>query len=163
MYGWNCDSKNWSQQKGLFLHLMPFISKVWHPSVTTWVMLSTRLLFPKHSILTSSGFKLPLSIESHWALCPDIRVTTGDMNTQCQDKSDGWQLRWSGSNGAVTWYLAKLMDINKSFVAISMISVYDLIRWGWDKMAIILQMTLSNEFSWMKMFEFRLKFHWHFS
>ena len=32
---------------------------------------------------------------------------------------------------------------------------------GWDKMAAILQMTISNAFSWMKMFEFRLKFHWN--
>ena len=31
---------------------------------------------------------------------------------------------------------------------------------GWDKMAAILQTTFSNEFSWMKMYYFRLKFHW---
>ena len=33
-------------------------------------------------------------------------------------------------------------------------------HWGWDKMADILQTTFSTAFSWMKMFEFRLKFHW---
>ena len=32
--------------------------------------------------------------------------------------------------------------------------------WGRDKMAAISQTTLSNAFSWMKMLEFRLKFHW---
>ena len=31
---------------------------------------------------------------------------------------------------------------------------------GWDKMAAISQMTFSNVFSWIKMFEFRLRFHW---
>ena len=31
---------------------------------------------------------------------------------------------------------------------------------GWDKMATIYQMTFSIAFSWMKMFEFWLKFHW---
>ena len=31
-----------------------------------------------------------------------------------------------------------------------------------DKMATILQKTLSNAFSWMKMSEFRLRFHWNF-
>ena len=35
-----------------------------------------------------------------------------------------------------------------------------LTHWGRDKMAAISQTTLSNAFSWMKMLEFRLKFHW---
>ena len=36
-----------------------------------------------------------------------------------------------------------------------------LTHWGWDKMAAILQMTLSNAFSWMKIYEFCLRFHWN--
>ena len=35
-----------------------------------------------------------------------------------------------------------------------------LTHWGRDKMAAISQTTLSNAFSWMKISEFRLKFHW---
>ena len=35
-----------------------------------------------------------------------------------------------------------------------------LTHWGRDKMAAISQTTLSNTFSWMKMLEFRLRFHW---
>ena len=35
-----------------------------------------------------------------------------------------------------------------------------LTHWGRDKMAAIFQTTFSNAFSWMKMFEFRLRFHW---
>ena len=35
-----------------------------------------------------------------------------------------------------------------------------LTHWGRDKMATIFQTPLSNAFSWKKMFEFRLKFHW---
>ena len=35
-----------------------------------------------------------------------------------------------------------------------------LTHWGWDKMAAISQMTFSNAFSLMKMYEFRLRFHW---
>ena len=34
-----------------------------------------------------------------------------------------------------------------------------LTHWGRDKMAAIIQ-TFSNGFSWMKMYQFRLKFHW---
>ena len=38
--------------------------------------------------------------------------------------------------------------------------VHGLTHWGRDKMAAIFQTTFSNVFSWMKMLEFRLKFHW---
>ena len=37
---------------------------------------------------------------------------------------------------------------------------YRLTHWGRDKMAAVSQTTLSNAFSWMKMLEFRLRFHW---
>ena len=39
-------------------------------------------------------------------------------------------------------------------------SVNQLTHWGRDKMAVIWQTMLSNAFSWMKMLEFQLKFHW---
>ena len=35
-----------------------------------------------------------------------------------------------------------------------------LTHWGRDNMAAISQTTLSNAFSWIKMLEFRLKYHW---
>ena len=35
-----------------------------------------------------------------------------------------------------------------------------LTHWGRDKMAAISQTTHSNAFSWMKMYAFRLRFHW---
>ena len=35
-----------------------------------------------------------------------------------------------------------------------------LTHWGRDKMAAALQTTFSNAFSWVKMYEFWLKFHW---
>ena len=35
-----------------------------------------------------------------------------------------------------------------------------LTHWGRDKIDAISQTTFSNTFSWMKIFEFRLKFHW---
>ena len=38
--------------------------------------------------------------------------------------------------------------------------IFLLTHWGRDKMAAISQTTLSNAFSWMKMYEFRLTFHW---
>ena len=49
-----------------------------------------------------------------------------------------------------------------SFVvhAITQLIGMALTHWGRDKMAAISQTTLSNAFSWMKMLEFRYKFHW---
>ena len=38
--------------------------------------------------------------------------------------------------------------------------VFFLTHWGRDKMAAVSQTTLSNAFSWMKMLECRLRFHW---
>ena len=43
---------------------------------------------------------------------------------------------------------------------VSLIFSY-LTHWGRDKMAAISQTTFSNVFSWMKTYEFRLRFHWH--
>ena len=34
-------------------------------------------------------------------------------------------------------------------------------HWGWDKMAAISLTTFSNAFSWIKMYEFSLRFHWN--
>ena len=39
--------------------------------------------------------------------------------------------------------------------------IADFTDWGRNKMAIILQMTFSNTFSSMKMFELCFRFHWH--
>ena len=41
--------------------------------------------------------------------------------------------------------------------------IHVLTHWGRDKMAAIFQTTVSNIFSWMKMYDFRLRFHWSFS
>ena len=38
--------------------------------------------------------------------------------------------------------------------------LYPLTHWGRNKMAAIFHTTVSNGFSWMKMYEFRLTFHW---
>ena len=39
---------------------------------------------------------------------------------------------------------------------------FSLAHWGRDKMNDIFQMTFSNAFSWLKMFEFRKQFDWRF-
>ena len=39
--------------------------------------------------------------------------------------------------------------------------VYGGLTRGWDKMADIFQMTFSDAFTWLKMYEFRLRLHWN--
>ena len=48
----------------------------------------------------------------------------------------------------------------KNNTTIKTMTYRGLTNWGRDKMAAIFQSTVSNGFSWMKMYEFRLKFHW---
>ena len=45
-------------------------------------------------------------------------------------------------------------------IKISITKLVWLAHWGRDKMDAIFQITFLNAFSWMKMYEFRLKFHW---
>ena len=56
-------------------------------------------------------------------------------------------------------YLTWSVDIPLPVSHISSI-VYLLTHWGRDKMDAISQTTFSSAFSWMKMHEFRLIFHW---
>ena len=39
--------------------------------------------------------------------------------------------------------------------------LWELTHWGPDKLAAVSQTTVSNALYWMKMYEFRLRFHWH--
>ena len=61
-------------------------------------------------------------------------------------------------------WLSRGSDISKIFngevVATTMSVQYYLTHWGRDKMAAVSQTIFSNAFSWIKMYEFRLKFHW---
>ena len=43
------------------------------------------------------------------------------------------------------------------------VTILLLTHWGRDKMAAIFQTTFSNAFSWKKMHEFRIRFHWSLS
>ena len=58
----------------------------------------------------------------------------------------------------VTWFS---MDNTISYVVLVWRNADQILtHWCWHKMAAIFQMTFSNAFSWMKMYEFWLSFHW---
>ena len=62
----------------------------------------------------------------------------------------------------VCWVLLwiKAMAVGPGKPNVYMTSFSLLNHWGRDKIDAISQTTFSNAFSWMKMFELRLKFHW---
>ena len=71
-----------------------------------------------------------------------------------------------GIVGFVRWVLIQISMSRVQYMShgqacgILVIKPIHLSHWGRDKVADIFQTTFSNGFSWMKMFEFRLKFHW---
>ena len=68
--------------------------------------------------------------------------------------SHWWQQRlllWSTNQTHQRWH-----HIN-SYISVA---ARNLTHWGRDQIDAISQTTFSNAFSWMKMYEFRLRFHW---
>ena len=72
------------------------------------------------------------------------------------------------AGGIINWGLA--WSLNYEYL-VCMIAIYFITvvrarqslnstHWGRDKMVTNFQTTFSNAFSWMKMFKFRLRFHW---
>ena len=68
------------------------------------------------------------------------------------------------NNKKISWYI-NISHNNHVRVFVSWQAAFavtsELTHWGRDKMAAIFQTTFSNAFSWIKMFEFRLNFHWN--
>ena len=73
---------------------------------------------------------------------------------------DAGDLRRHGDDCDVTVIACHLSDQVGDFAACCLRSLFSLTHWGRDKMAAIFQTTFSNAFSWMKMYKFRIKFHW---
>ena len=53
-----------------------------------------------------------------------------------------------------------VLNCHNIIIAIGLLMNVLLTYWGRDKMDTISQITFSNAFSWMKMFEYRLRLHW---
>ena len=78
---------------------------------------------------------------------------------------------WSGNNNnqnKVLWLLLLYFLIDTKFkyayrasISKSPQNIINTLIWGRDKMAAILQMTFLNAFSWIKISEFRVIFHWN--
>ena len=81
--------------------------------------------------------------------------TNGWVNNQNADDLRHYRAHYDVTNveNVVGWLLLGLLSRHVEVVI-------KLTHWGRDKMAAVSQTTLSNAFSWIKILEFRLKFHW---
>ena len=66
---------------------------------------------------------------------------------------------WDTCRQPCVWQYLIMHDI---FIITRLSSFINLTHWGRDKMDAISQTTPSSAFSWMKIFEFRIKFQWSF-
>ena len=76
---------------------------------------------------------------------------------------DAWHLVCNCFSCVIKSFDAPFVVLCKFVARIEAISAntLPLTHWGRDKMDTISQTTFSNAFSWMKMFEYWLKFHWN--
>ena len=91
----------------------------------------------------------------HWTKCAWWQSAYFLFLTSSQQGAHGnFLLRWD----QWIWMLARKKNNDTAVHNVGFIP--RLTHWGRDNMAAISQMTLSNAFSWMKILEFGLKFHW---
>ena len=99
-----------------------------------------------HALFSDKTFlqKLPQA-DKHGVQIACQRIWCSDLNISKLHTMFVCKLMWS-------WKVHFLVDMPMYTVLLT--------HWGRDKMAAIFQTTFSNPFSWMKMYEFRLRFHW---
>ena len=127
------------------------------------------LTFPQQNLVFSQqnfpcNLYILMSMEQNtqW-LVISLSKFSPDMNYQCYL----WLFQ-SANNKHITWPtchnwagMGALAASIHFIVALFWPILAYLTYWGRNKMAAISQTMFSNEFSWMKMFEFRLRFHWN--
>ena len=87
-----------------------------------------------------------------------VKLLSGECHRKLLTRSQYWFRQWLGAvrQQTITW--ANVDPVLYCYMVSP--GHNGLTHWGRDKMDAISQTTCSSAFSWMKMFEFRLKFHW---
>ena len=95
----------------------------------------------------------------HWSVIPiSFRVSSLALG-QSYDCPSASETTLKDMGKWATWIYNKLI-IKPQQNKAKQKCLYILTHWGRGKMAAISQTTSSNAFSWMKVYEFRLRFHW---
>ena len=84
----------------------------------------------------------------------EFKITTASPRGQCVKRSPMGRIGMMKPprHSHISYFLFMAVTCGLCFIALT--------HWGRDKMAAIFQTTLLNEFSWMKMYKFWLRFHW---
>ena len=101
-------------------------------------------------------------------LCVGNPPGTGEFPAQMASNVENASIWWRNHGFGLKWFVWEILlrlRTNNSEIPLSLFFVCSacldhLTHSDRGKMTAILQTTLSNAFSWMKMLEFRLKFHW---
>ena len=144
-----------------------------------WVTREARVYLFGSPLPSTGSRKETLRNMGKWITCIQhwwYLTTANDYVTSCIqycilkcDRSDAtwtiYHLTKSSHNWVLEqWHLVHGVSRLSPLLYFVTLTCWDLLtaltHWGRDKMAAISQTTLSNAFSWMKMLDFRLKFHW---
>ena len=146
----------------------------WHLDISCEIGLSTSCEIGLiTSCETGLGTSCKIGLSTLCEICLSTKCEIG-LSTSCENgfsTSCEIGLRWvphnsiidsiGSGNGtvrqqAITWANA-LSDLCCHMPSLD---YNELTHWGRDEMAAIFQTPFANGFSWMKLYEFRLKFHW---
>ena len=87
-------------------------------------------------------------LKIHWVLFLKVKLAIS------------WHRCWLGTKQATSHYLSQLQPVAWHHISLLPVGFNVLTHWGWDKMGAMFQTTMSNAFSYMKMYKFWLRFHW---
>ena len=107
-------------------------------------------------------------------LCVGNSPVTGEFPTQRANNTENYSISWRHHDISNVIYICDVMFafhfrwVSALIVLVTYLARWTVLcsltvpltHWGRDKMAAISQTTFSNAFSSIKMFEFRLQFHW---
>ena len=98
---------------------------------------------------------------SRFSILPEMHFVTVRLQLPEDIQCEKCVLQWKYNAGKFYWeHFPDIFLSSKSLkYAVGKDSI-NLTHWGRDKMAAIFQTTFSNAFYWMKMYEYRLNFHW---
>ena len=104
------------------------------------------------------------TVADTFAMAIERKLTTFLYQSYVQCNLRWWRVQTMWSTIIILW-LVTFFNVISSYLVVCALKILlsgfrGLTHSGRDKMVAIFQTTFSNSFSWMKMYQFRSKFHW---
>ena len=125
---------------------------VWHEKISLWIYHFYRN--KQLNVLSNCGIYYFLQLIGCVVKMWNLLFSSTHCNLMTPYDVTHVGQRWSGNSFAARGYGSLTWNNDDLF------SAGPLTHWGRDNIDAILQTTGLNVFSWMKMYEFRLQFHW---